>query len=144
MRPIRSFDEFIVENTVKVQSVDRPRALFLIQESKNSYASLLEMIEKIGITDINANSFVKSCYDILMELVRAKMLLEGYNAVGMGAHEAEVSYLRILGFAEKDVQFTDQLRYFRNGMLYYGKILDSAYAEKVIGFTKRIYAKLTS
>ena len=31
------------------------------------------------------------------------------------------------------------MRYFRNGMLYYGTILDKDYAEKVIGFTKRNY-----
>ena len=77
-----------------------------------------------------------------MELIRAKMLLEGYNASGFGAHEAEVSYLRVLGFNENDVQFADQLRFFRNGMLYYGTILDKEYAEKVVAFTKGAYAKL--
>ena len=77
-----------------------------------------------------------------MEIIRAKMLLEGYNASGIGAHEAEVSYMRILGLGEKDVQFADQIRFFRNGMLYYGTILDKEYAEKVIEFTKRIYNKL--
>ena len=78
----------------------------------------------------------------MMELIRAKMLLNGYNASGVGWHEAEVSYLRILGFVEKDVQFADQIRFFRNGMLYYGTILDKEYAEIVIEFTKRIYSKL--
>ncbi|MBI5391667.1 hypothetical protein HZB00_01565 [Candidatus Woesearchaeota archaeon] len=77
-----------------------------------------------------------------MEVIRAKMLLDGYNASGFGAHEAEVSYMRILGFKENEVQFADQLRYFRNGMLYYGTILDKGYAEKVIEFTKRTYEKL--
>ena len=77
-----------------------------------------------------------------MELIRAKMLLEGYNASGQGAHEAEVSYLRVLGFSEKDVQFADQMRFFRNGMLYYGKILDKEYAEKVVDFVKQTYPKL--
>ena len=54
-----------------------------------------------------------------MEIIRAKMLLRGYNASGYGAHEAEVSYLRNLDFNETDVQFLDQMRYFRNGMLYF-------------------------
>ena len=144
MKPVRIFEEFILENTVKRQSADKSRAQFLVQESANSYSYLLEMVEKIGLTDNYANNFVKACYDILMELIRAKMLLDGYNASGVGAHEAEVSYLRVLGFAEKDVQFADQIRYFRNGMLYYGTILDSEYAEKVIDFTKRIYLKLKS
>ena len=34
-----------------------------------------------------------------------------------------------------------QLRYFRNGILYYGKTFDSEYAEKVIDFTKKIMKK---
>ena len=142
MRGIRKFDEFIKENIVKKQGIDKSRAEFLVKESENSYNSLLEMVQKIALADSNANMFVKSCYDILMELIRAKMLLEGYNASGFGAHEAEISYMRVLGFDEKDVQFADQLRFFRNGMLYYGTILDRVYAEKVIEFTRRMYTKL--
>ena len=52
------------------------------------------------------------------------------------------SQLKILGFDEKEVQFADQMRYFRNGMLYYGTILDKEYAKKVVEFTKHSYAKL--
>ena len=142
MKGIRRFDEFIKENIVKKQSIDRSRAEFLIKESEKEYNNLLNMMEKLKVNDDNANIFVKFCYDILMELIRAKMLLEGYNASGFGAHEAEVSYMRVLGFDEKHVQFADQIRYFRNGMLYYGTQLDKAYAEKVIEFTKLLYPKL--
>ncbi|MBS3116570.1 hypothetical protein J4421_03145 [Candidatus Woesearchaeota archaeon] len=142
MKAIRKFEEFVKERVVKKQSIDKSRAEFLFKESENSYNYLLEKIRLMKISDINANDFVKSCYDILMELIRAKMLLNGYNASGVGWHEAEVSYLRILGFVEKDVQFADQIRFFRNGMLYYGTILDKEYAEIVIEFTKRIYSKL--
>ena len=142
MKAIRKFDEFVREKIVKTQSIDKSRAEFLIKESENSYNNLLEKIQKIKISDVNANDFVKSCYDILMELIRARMLLEGYNASGVGAHEAEVSYMRVLGVAEKEVQFADQMRFFRNGMLYYGTILDKDYAEKVIEFTKRLYSEL--
>ncbi len=142
MKAIRNFEEFIKERIVKKQGRDKSRAEFLVKEAGNSYHNLLGKIEKIGLSDITANDFVKSCYDILMELIRAKMLLEGYNASGFGAHEAEVSYMRILGFDENDVQFCDQIRFFRNGMLYYGTILDKEYAEKVIELTKRIYPAL--
>ncbi len=142
MKGIRNFDEFIKENIVKKQSVDKSRAEFLVKEAENSYKVLLEMLSKIKLEDSNSNMFIKSCYDILMELIRAKMLFDGYNASGFGAHEAEVAYLRILGFNEKEVQFTDQIRFFRNGMLYYGTVLDKDYAEKVIEFTKKIYSEL--
>jgi len=143
MRAIRNFEDFIKEKIVKKQSIDKSRAEFLIKESENSYNNLLEKIQKIKLSDDNANDFVKSCYDILMEIIRAKMLLGGYNASGFGAHEAEVSYMRVLGFDENNVQFADQIRFFRNGMLYYGTILDREYAEKVIEFTKKNYKKLS-
>ena len=79
-----------------------------------------------------------------MEIIRAKMLLDGYSASGFDAHKAEIMYLKNLGFEEKDVLFADKMRYFRNGMLYYGTILDKEYAEKVIEFTKKSYLKLRS
>lgn len=142
MKAIKNFKEFLFRNIVKKQGIDQSRAEFLVKESENSYANLLEKIQKLKLTDNNANDFVKSCYDILMELIRAKMLFEGYNASGPGAHEAEVSFMRILGFDEKEVQFADQMRFFRNGMIYYGTIIDKKYAETVIEFTKRIYPKL--
>lgn len=118
MNAIMNFNEFIKKGIVKRQAPDKSRAEFLVKESNQGYLNLLEMIDKIKIRDENANEFVKACYDLLMELIRAKILLEGYHASGAGAHEAEVSYLRELGFKEIDVQFADQLRYFRNGMLY--------------------------
>ena len=141
MNTVREFEGFIKEGVVKVQAPDKSRAKFLITESENSYRLLSELMEKIKVEDHSANMFVKSCYDILMELIRAKMLLDGYNASGFGAHEAEVAYLRKLGYSETDIQFVDQLRYFRNGMLYYGTILDQEYAQIVIKFTKKNYNK---
>ncbi|MBI2575001.1 hypothetical protein HYV82_03895 [Candidatus Woesearchaeota archaeon] len=142
MSAVRNFDEFVRNRIARKQTPDKSRAGFLIVESETSYSNLLDMAEKLKVQDINANMFVKTCYDILMELIRAKMLLDGYNASGLGAHEAEVSYMRVLGFDERDVQFADQMRFFRNGMLYYGTALDKEYAEKVVEFTKRAYSKL--
>jgi len=142
VKAIKKFSEFIKLGIVKKQTPDISRAEFLIKESAQNRAFLLNIMKKIGITDENANSIVKLCYDVLMEIIRAKMILEGYSASGLGAHEAEVSYLRVLAFSENDVQFVDQIRFFRNGMLYYGTILDKEYAEKVLNFINKIYSKL--
>ena len=102
MNAVRRFEEFIKEGVVKVQAPDKSRAKFLITESENSYKLLSELMQKIKVEDHSANMFVKSCYDILMELIRARMLLDGYNASGYGAHEAEVAYLRILRYSETE------------------------------------------
>lgn len=139
MRAIKNFEEFIEDKIVKLQAPNESRAKFLIDEAKKTHTFLLDKIKMFNIDDNNANDFVKSCYDVIMELIRAKMLVDGYNCQGLGAHEAEVSYLRVLNFKEKDVQYLDQLRYYRNGMLYYGTLVDKEYALKTIQFLKKIY-----
>ena len=67
------------------------------------------------------------------------MLKKGFSAASNGTHEAEVSYLSKMGFKEKDVLFVDQLRYSRNSITYYGKILDKEYAEIVFSFLNKNY-----
>ena len=67
MRAITKFEEFIRQNIVKRQSPDKSRAKFLLNESEQSYEYLLKLIGKIGVDNINANDYVKKCYDILME-----------------------------------------------------------------------------
>lgn len=142
MSAIKKFEEFVKSNIARKQSPDKSRSEFLVSEAERSYNSLHEMIKKLEVSDAYANNYIKESHDILMELIRAKMLIDGYNASGFGAHEAEISYLRLLGFSENDVQFADQLRFFRNGMMYYGTRLDKEYALKVIKFLEIIYPKL--
>lgn len=142
MRAVRDFEEFIEEGIVRKQSADGSRARFLASESEKSYAFLLEIVKNYGITSQNASTIIKLAYDIIMEMVRACMLKEGYNATGQGAHAAEVSYLRKLGFRENDIQFADQMRSFRNSIMYYGKQLDEEYAKSVFEFLKKAYPRL--
>ena len=142
MRFPKLFEEFIKEGIVKRIAINKERARSLTKESERKMNSLNEQLDKIGVKDENANDYVEYCYDIISYLIRAKLYLEGYNASGQGAHEAEISYLRVLEFTEKEIQFADQMRYFRNGILYYGTALDKEYAEKIIDFTKRICPKL--
>lgn len=142
MRPVKLFEEFITEGIVDKRYSDKSRANFLAKESEKSYLFVNQLAEKIGINDDSANSIIKLCYDVMMEMIRALMLTKGYVAKGQGAHEAEIAYLRKLGFTENAVQFADQLRYFRNGITYYGKIMDGEYAKKVFGFMNKVYPGL--
>lgn len=142
MKSLKLFEDFIKERTVKRITINRDRSKSLVTESERKMLSLGEQLKKIGVKNENANDYIEYCYDIILYLIRAKLYLDGYSASGQGAHEAEVSYLRMMGFTEKDVRFADQMRYFRNRILYYGTSLDKEYAEKVIEFTKRIFPKL--
>lgn len=139
---MKLFEEFIKNGTVKKQAMQVSRARDLIEESKRKEESLKERLEKIGLKNDNANDVIEDCYAVLMCLIRAKLLLDGYISSGYSAHEAEVSYMKNLGFSENEVEFMDRLRYFRNGILYYGKRFDAEYAEKVIVFANKITLKL--
>lgn len=89
---------------------------------------------------MNANFIVDYCYDVIMELIRAKMLIDGYNPGN--SHGAEVSYMEIIGFLEPEIRFIDDVRYYRNGIKYYGTIIDMEYAEKVREFMEKAYPRL--
>jgi len=142
MRIIKSFEEFIKEGIVKKISPDKQRAENLFLESERKFGLLQKTIKNMGIDDNNANDYVEYCYNIIMFLIRAKMLEQGYTSSGQGAHEAEVAFARNTGFGESEIQLLDQLRYFRNGILYYGKRFDKEYAEQIIEFTEKIQNKL--
>ena len=133
--------EYYLKDAIK-KSKDKPRAEFLLNESDISLEGLKERIKIIGINNKNANSIIKDCYDIMIEIIRAKLLLEGYSFSGNYAHEAEISYLKKLGFPDNEVSFLNELRYFRNSIMYYGKILEKEYAEKVFSFLNQIHPKL--
>ena len=113
-----------------------------MRRQKKGIKFLNEILNKIGLLDENANYFIENSYDILIELIRAKLLIDGFSSSGKGAHEAEVSYMRKLDFNESDVGFMNDLRYFRNGILYYGKNFDKEYGKKVLDFLKKIHPKL--
>jgi hypothetical protein len=142
MRLPKKFEEYVKDGIVRRTSPDKSRARFLIDEAGTTLEGLKERVEKIGINEKNANSIIKDCYDIIMELIRAKLLLDGYNSSGQYSHEAEVSYILGLKISENEVVFLNELRYFRNSVTYYGKILNKEYAEKVFVFMNRLLPQL--
>jgi hypothetical protein len=136
------FNEYIKKGVVKKQRIDLSRAEFLVEEANTSLKGLKERVKKMGVDELNVNSIIKDSYDIIMELVRANLLINGYGSSGYHSHEAEVSYMRSLGFSETEVRFMNELRYFRNRIVYYGKKLTIGYAEKVLEFLGMVHTKL--
>lgn len=139
---MKQFEEFLKEGIAKRVSPDKQRAEHLFLESKRKYNLLQDLMKNWGVDDDKANDYVEYCYNIMMFLIRAKMLEQGYSCSGQSAHEAEVTFAKRIGFNESEIQILDKLRYYRNGILYYGKRLDKEYALKIIGFTKKIYSKM--
>ncbi len=131
---MKSFEDYLEEGIAKRQSPDLPRSRALRLEAEESYGILQSFLAAVRLSGRNANHVIKNAYDIIMELIRSKMLEQGYNTSGQGAHEAEVAYLERLGLSVQKREFADRLRYYRNGILYYGKSFDAAYARKVLRF----------
>jgi len=137
---MKRFEEFVQTGIVKKQSSNKNRASALIKEAEEKKIFLDLSLKSIPKDKMNSNFIIDYCYDILMEIIRAKMFIDGYNAGN--SHEAEVSYLRVLGFSEADINFMDELRYHRNGTKYYGAILDKTYAEECLSFMNKIHPKI--
>jgi len=137
---LRKFEEFINSGIVKIQAPNNQRSLALIKGAEEKKSFLSVSIKNIPRKQMNANFIVDYSYDILMELIRAKMFIDGYN-VG-NSHEAEVSYLEKLRFSEFERRFMNEIRYYRNGTKYYGTMLDNDYADKVLSFLEKIYPRL--
>lgn len=136
------FDFYLKKGVVKKQSPDIERAKSLVKESERKQKQIEKVVNIIGIDGENANDLVEDCYDVIIGLVRALMLSNGFNSSGKGAHEAEVYFLEKLDFDPADIEFINQLRYFRKGILYYGKKFDKEYACKTIDFMNKLRFKL--
>ena len=142
MRPLKNFNEFVNSGVIQKRKPDLIRAKSLLKEAEKRKMFLDQLSLKIGLDDCNANYFIENSYDIILELLRSKLFMSGLYASGEGAHEAEVAYMGFLGFSEKDVRVMNELRYFRNGILYYGKNFEADYAGKIIAFLNRVYPLL--
>lgn len=136
---MKEFKEYLIEGLVVKQRPNVNRAKSLIEEAMQKKSFLDITIKLIPKDKWNPNVICEQCYDILMELIRAKMFAKGYNS---NSHEAEVSYLQILEFNDTDTKIMNELRYYRNGTKYYGTILNIEYAEKILAFLKKHYKKL--
>jgi len=139
---MKSFEEYFTEGIVRKNQPDIERSKNLAEEAKRKMGLLEKNIQKNSVNEENANDYVEYCYNILMFQIRSKMYKEGYVSSDQGSHEAEVAFTVKLKFLESETIFLDKLRYFRNGILYYGKRFDEEYAEKVIEYTKRIIKKI--
>ena len=132
---MKNFDEFIERGIVKIRKKNVERVKSLIEEASKR----LNFYNSIPISEKSANYIVENMYDVVRELVEARMLLDGYKSY---SHEATVSYLKKLGFSSSEVKFMDELRSIRNQTKYYGHLVNEEYAKKVAEFANKTYPKL--
>ena len=78
-------------------------------------------------------------YDLIRELIEAKLSLEGYKSY---SHEATIFFLKNFSFNDFEINFLDNLRKVRNKIKYYGKEINTEEALKIIDFMNLILPKL--
>ena len=139
---MKRFEEYLKEKVVKKVTPDINRANSLKKEALNRKNFIFKLLETQKLNDENANYFIELAYDVIIELVRGKMLEKGFVAIGNYAHEAEVSFLGKLGLSEDKILLLDDLRKIRNKILYYGKKFDKQFALKVLNLMKEMVKKL--
>jgi uncharacterized protein (UPF0332 family) len=130
------FEDFITKGDVKLQGKNEALARALIKSSEKGE----KYIKKLKIDNESAEYVVSLVYDIIRELIEAKLLINGYKSY---SHEATILFLkRFKEFNEQEIIFLDNLRKIRNGIKYYGKEANKEDALKTLEFMSSILLKL--
>ncbi len=93
MNKIKSFDDYLKKGIAKKCKPDQVRAKNIVEEAERDLVFFKQIKQKIPLDDANANNFITQAYNIIIEFIRARMLIDGYKASGPAAHEAEVAYM---------------------------------------------------
>lgn len=130
------FEDFIKKGEVKKKETNK----ILAEALKKSADKNIRFVKKLDINDENAEHIVQDCYDIIRELIEAKLSIDGYKSY---SHEATILYLkRFKQFNELELEFIDNLRKLRNNIKYYGKESTAEEAKKTLNFMDKILNKL--
>jgi len=133
---MEEFEDFIKSGDIRIQEKNNILAEALIKSSEKSLKNLKRTI----IDDLNAENVVSDVYDIIRELIEAKLSIEGYKSY---SHEATILFLKkFKEFSEFEIVFLDDLRKIRNGIKYYGKEVTIEDAHKALNFMNLILPKL--
>ncbi len=123
-------------------------ALIRITPNKEKANSILRMVETTLelIKQIDRNAFpsnvTKEYYDVIRELISIILLLDGYKAIGEGAHKRQIEYLEsnYKEFNQSEISVIDDLRIKRNKIAYDGFFIKKEYIEnKSVDINKIIH-----
>ena len=132
------FEYFLNKGDVKKQSKNEKLAKLLIKESFDR----LNFIKSLSLNKENAKYFLENIYDILRELIEAKLALEGFKSY---SHEATILFLKKFPkIKESEIRYLDNLRKIRHGIKYYGRNIGLEEAERSLDMMDVLIPKLES
>ena len=133
---MKEFEDFLKSGDVRKQEKNEILAKALIKSSEKS----LKNIRRTKIDELNAESVVSDIYDVIRELIEARLVFEGYKSY---SHEATILFLKkFKEFDEYEIDFLDNLRKIRNSIKYYGKEATEENALNTLKFMDSVLPKL--
>lgn len=133
---MREFEDFIKTGEARIQEKNDTLASALVKSSEKGE----KYVKRQKIDGENAEHIVADVYDLIRELIEARLSLEGYKSY---SHEATILFLKKFSeINEEEIIFLDNLRKIRNGIKYYGKEATTEEAAKTLNFMNAILPKL--
>ena len=105
----------------------------------------LEMVKHIDASKFPSHA-TKEHYDIIRELISILILLDGYKAVGEGAHKRMIEYAgaHYHELTQHEISLIDDLRVIRNKIAYDGFFVKKDYLDRNMEMLQLIIRKLKS
>ncbi len=127
------WNDCLFNRSVKNVSSDKERAKSLMETAEERISLIKEVNEK------NCNFVFEDYYTSVLELLQAKLFLEGYNVLN---HVCFGFYLRDVLKREDLFNIFDDLRYKRNSLIYYGSRMDCETAKQAIEKCKKLVKEI--
>jgi hypothetical protein len=130
-----NWGDCIFYKTARAVTPDIARSRFLLKASKER-AEYLETLEE---TDKGINFIFEGYYTSIIELIQSITTLEGYNILN---HLCLGYYLRDILKKETLFRIFDSCRIKRNGLIYYGKMMEFEIAKQALEQAKILFNEL--
>lgn len=130
-----SWSDCIETNSALKASPNKERAASLIETANERISIIKEINEK------NCNFVFEDYYSSVLELIQAIVILRGYK---VSNHICIGYYLRDVMKREDMFRIFDDIRYKRNSLTYYGKMMEFEVAKQAIDKCKLMLKEIKS
>ena len=124
---ILRFEYYLSKGVVKKCNKNCEKAKSLIKKARKR----IEVSQEIKIPSFR----LEFAYEAIIEAIEALLSVEGYKSY---SHEADISFLRKVGFSEMVVLEVDRLRRKRHRSKYYGLEFSNNDANDAVRLAKKI------
>lgn len=125
-----------MENLIKIKP-DKERAASLIKLAKLRCEKIKTFNE-----EKESSLIVEGYYEVAKEMITAILFIDGYKTL---SHKDLIEYLSLnfkYNFSNLDIRLLDQLRKFRNNIVYYGVFIEPSFVKRNKEHINTVISKL--